>query len=196
LSAFTVYAPLLFIAMTFVFTFPGTRGGLFHSGAALMPFWAALGALGVGDAVAVVARWRRWRVGEATVVFSALLALWACGLGLSTLRGRALVWNNAGAYYARLSLPTSAVVMSNDPPALYYFTGLPGVVVPNAPVERIAEIAARFGVTHVVLDVNRTAPLDELWRRQAVPFFLEHLSYDGTFRVYRVGQNDGSQLPQ
>ncbi len=34
---FFLYLPLLFIAMTFIFTFPGTRGGLFHSGGALLP---------------------------------------------------------------------------------------------------------------------------------------------------------------
>ena len=33
-----LYALLLFIVMTLIFAFPGARGGLFHSGAALLPF--------------------------------------------------------------------------------------------------------------------------------------------------------------
>ncbi len=38
---FFLYAPLLFAAMTLAFTFPGMRGGLFHSGGALLPFFFA-----------------------------------------------------------------------------------------------------------------------------------------------------------
>jgi hypothetical protein len=46
--------------------------------------------------------------------------------------------------------------MINDPSALYYFTGLSGVVVPNAPPNVIPELAKRYGVAYVVLDNNPT----------------------------------------
>jgi hypothetical protein len=60
------------------------------------------------------------------------------------------------------------------------------VVLPNAPPSSISDLAARYGVTHVVVDRNYTQPMEALWRRQDVPFFLEHLYYDGTVRIYRV----------
>jgi len=172
--------------MTFVFTFPGARGGLFHSGAALVPFWAALGAVGLHDALTYIAPRRRWRLSQAKIVFGGALALWAISLSLWTLANKRAEWNNSGAFYTALNLPREAIVMINDPSALYYFTGNMGVVLPNAPPSSISDLAARYGVTHVVVDRNYTQPMEALWRRQDVPFFLEHLYYDGTVRIYRV----------
>ena len=59
LLPFGLYALGLHLAMTFVFPFPGYRGGLLHSAAALIPFWAALGVAGLDDIVEWVARRRR-----------------------------------------------------------------------------------------------------------------------------------------
>jgi hypothetical protein len=55
------------------------------------------------------------------------------------------------------------VLMVNDPAALYYHTGRSGVVVPNADPDVVPEIAARYGVTHLELDVNRTEPFTGLF---------------------------------
>jgi len=186
LGGFLLYAPLLFALMTFIFTFPGARGGLFHSGAALVPFWGALGAVGLHDALTHIAPRRRWRLSQAKIVFGGALALWAISLSLWTLANKRAEWNNSGAFYTALNLPREAIVMINDPSALYYFTGNMGVVLPNAPPSSISDLAARYGVTHVVVDRNYTQPMEALWRRQDVPFFLEHLYYDGTVRIYRV----------
>ncbi len=186
LSGFLLYAPLLFGLMTFIFTFPGARGSLFHSGAALMPFWAALGAVGLHDALVYLAPRRKWRLGQAKVIFGGALAAWAVLLSLMALSNQRAAWHNREASYRTLSLPREAVVMINDPPALYYFTGNMGVVLPNAPPSAISDLAARYGVTHVVLDQNYTKPMETLWRRQAVPFFLDHVYYDGTVRIYRI----------
>lgn len=187
LSGFLLYAPLLFILMTLVFAFPGARGGLFHSGAALMPFWAALGAVGLHDLImALTARRRRWNPNQAKVVFGSALIAWAVLLSVVMLWNKRLEWNNSGAFYEALGLPQEAIVMINDPSALYYFTGNMGVVVPNAPPSSISDLAARYGVTHVVLDRNYPPLMESLWRRQDVPFFLEHRYYNGRVRIYRV----------
>ncbi len=51
LLPFALYAVLLYATMTVGFTFPGVRGGLFHSSAALLPWWFAAAAAGL-DAIA------------------------------------------------------------------------------------------------------------------------------------------------
>ncbi|MBZ0276385.1 MAG: hypothetical protein K8I60_09580, partial [Anaerolineae bacterium] len=85
LRGFWLYALGVHLAMTLVFPFPGYRGGLLHSAAALIPWWAALGVVGLDDTVEWIARRRRqWRAGTAKVIFSAALLAVALFLSLST----------------------------------------------------------------------------------------------------------------
>lgn len=160
-----IYAPALHLVMTFVFAFPGYRGGLFHSSSALLPFWAILGVTGLDSAIAWTAKRRRWRRAQAQAVFSGALIVLAITLSAGIAAARVRSWNDSGAFYRTLArdLPAGAVVMANDPAALYYHSGLGGVVVPNADPGVIPAIAARYGVTHLVLDANRTQPFRGLF---------------------------------
>jgi hypothetical protein len=56
LLPFVLYALLLYAAMTIGFTFPGMRGGLFHSSAALLPWLFAAAAVGLERIAALVSR--------------------------------------------------------------------------------------------------------------------------------------------
>ncbi len=176
-----LYALALHAAMTFVFAFPGYRGGLFHSAAALLPFWAVLSALGLDDGIAWLARRRRWPRAQAQNVFGGAAVVLAVALSLGVLSARLPTWNANGRFYRALTadLPPDAVVMVNDPPSLYYHAGLGGVVVPNADPAVVPEIARRYGVTHLLLDVNRTAPFTDLWLGREQRDFLRLLRVYG-----------------
>jgi len=52
-------------------------GGLFHSAAALLPFWAVLGTLGLDETITTVGRWRNWNVPQAKLVFGGALIVLA-----------------------------------------------------------------------------------------------------------------------
>jgi 4-amino-4-deoxy-L-arabinose transferase-like glycosyltransferase len=190
LSGFILYAPALHLLMTLVFAFPGPRGGLFHSASALLPFWAALGALGLDDVIDWIAPRRRWRPGEAKLFFSGALVVIAASLSLSSLAGKAAQWNAENGRFDVLTreagLSPNDLVMINDPPALYYFTHIGGVVLPDAPPDALRDIAARYGVRYVIVDANRPALLEDLWIGRNIPAFLE-LTYSGNgYRVYRI----------
>lgn len=183
LLPFAVYALGLHLAMTFVFPFPGYRGGLFHSVAALIPFWAALGVLGLDDTVAwVAARRRTWRPRQASRVFSVGLVMLAVALSWNIGQsGR--VSDGTPILYEQLDslLPADAVVMVNDPAALYYFTERGGVVIPNADVQTVPQIAARYGVTHLLLETVSgqyavPAPFD--FDPERLPPFLRRVDVD------------------
>ncbi len=168
-----LYALGLHLAMTFVFAFPGYRGGLFHSSAVLLPFWASLGVAGLDRAVAWLAQRRRWHRAQAQRVFGGAAVVLAAVLALGILSARRSNWNHNADFYRVLGrdLPADAVVMINDPAALYYQAGLSGVVVPNADPDVIPEIAARYGVNTLVLDVNRPQPFTGLFLgREERPF--------------------------
>ncbi len=160
-----LYAAALHLLMTFVFAFPGYRGGLFHSSTALLPFWAVLGTGGLDGGILWLAKRRRWPRTRALHVFGTALVVLAAGISVSILAIRLPDWNDNASFYRTLArdLPPDAMVMVNDPAALYYQTGLPGVVVPNADPDVVPEIAARYGVTYLVLDVNRTDPFTGLF---------------------------------
>ena len=64
--------------MTFVFTFPGPRGGLFHSGGALLPFVFTAALVGLEAVVDwVAARRKGWNAPHARQVLGAGLVLLA-----------------------------------------------------------------------------------------------------------------------
>ncbi|MGQ9850220.1 MAG: ArnT family glycosyltransferase [Aggregatilineaceae bacterium] len=187
IRCFVLYAIVLHLLMTFVFAFPGYRGGLFHSSSALLPFWAVTASVGLEAAIAWAARRRRWRYLEARRIFSAAAVILALALTVSTLRARLAGWNANADSYRRLAglLSPEAVVMVNDPPALYYHTGLAGVVVPNASPDVLPELAARYGVTHLRLDVDRTAPFSGLFLGQETRPYLQ--------LIYREGEETTDQ---
>jgi hypothetical protein len=178
LRAFWLYALGLHVMMTLVFPFPGYRGGLFHSAAALVPWWAALGLLGLDDAVDWLARRRRhWRPQSARLIFSMGLLLMALGLTLAiSLPNRVPPVSGPGEYAELASLvPPDERVMINDPARLYYLTGLGGVVLPAASPEVIPEIARRYGVRYLLLEevtadggIPGAAP-QELWSILTTP---------------------------
>ncbi|MCB9450440.1 MAG: hypothetical protein H6672_03325 [Anaerolineaceae bacterium] len=153
LRGFWLYVLGVHLAMTLVFPFPGYRGGLLHSTAALIPWWAALGVVGLDDVVEWVARRRRqWRAGTAKVIFSAALLAVALFLSLSTGLANRFGSGTPRLYdELRAILPENARVMVNDPAALYYFTGLGGVVLPNESPDVIPDIAQRYGVGYLLL---------------------------------------------
>ncbi len=192
LSGFWLYALGLHLVMTFVFAFPGYRGGLFHSASALVPFWAALGVVGLDDVLAWASRVRRWHLSSARIVFGSALMLWAVAFSVATFAGKISSFNAEGRYFQGIAahLPPDAVVMINDPSALYYFTGISGVVVPNAPPDVIPVLAKRYGVNTLILDRNPTAPMISLSPlaepAQPVPPFLQRTYSSGNVRIYRI----------
>ncbi|MHB8752962.1 MAG: hypothetical protein ACYDBJ_27695, partial [Aggregatilineales bacterium] len=178
LSGFIVYAIGLHALMTFVFAFPGLRGGLLHSAAALVPFWAALGAVGFDEALAWAAKRRRWPLRQAKSIFGAALIGYA--IVFSTLIGARQInsWNGANAFYQQIgtTLIRDSIVMVNDPPAFYYQTGLSAIVVPDSPPDTLATLAARYGVTTVILDENRPNSLADLYSGKVTLPYLRPLS--------------------
>ncbi len=172
-----LYGLLLFLAMTFVFTFAGMRGGFFHSGSALLPFLFAA----VGPGLDIVLRWmaRRlpgWNARRAWPVFAtglvgmalvvSLFALWRAGVLGGT-------WNDRGQHYAQIGNQldaqgaSEAVVMVGDAPAFAWHTGHAAIAIPNNPLDTILVVADRYGARYLVLDGTRPRTTDALYGSDA-----------------------------
>jgi 4-amino-4-deoxy-L-arabinose transferase-like glycosyltransferase len=180
-----LYALGLHLAMTLIFPYPGYRGGLFHSAAALVPWWAALGVVGLDDCIDWIARRRRhWNAGIAKVIFSAALVLVAIFLSVAIVP-RGQMTTETPELYQRLleALPPDARVMINDPAQLYYFTGLGGVTLPNEVPDVILDIARRYDVDYLVLEGmtengGAAAPSKLLSILETPPDFLTPVSFN------------------
>jgi hypothetical protein len=174
---FFLYLPLLFLAMTVAFTFPGMRGGLYHSGGALLPFLFAAAGPGLEVALRWAARrFRGWHVRRAWPVFGAGLvglavlltafALWRAGVLGGDWNDRNSGYDDIGDWLADQGA-AGAVVMVGDAPAFTWHTGQPAIAVPNDPLDTVVSVADRYGARYLVLDSTRPRTTDRLYRGQA-----------------------------
>ncbi|MDH7474041.1 MAG: glycosyltransferase family 39 protein [Anaerolineae bacterium] len=200
-----IYAPLLYAAMTLVFTEPGWRGGWFHSSVAFLPFLYAVAMEGLDVLVGWIARLRRiWDVVQARQVFSAGLVVLAVFLsaflyGQQVLSGQPGVppWNERDQIYPQLitwldeHVPPETLVLVNSPPTFYYFSERPCLTVPNGDVETLLAVARRYGGSILILDHNRPDPLAALYTGELSDpgvelLFVLNDDYIGPVKVYRI----------
>jgi 4-amino-4-deoxy-L-arabinose transferase-like glycosyltransferase len=173
-----LYAVVLFALMTLVFTFPGARGGLFHSGAALLPFFSAAALVGLDASVDWVARrLPHWQPEKSRPVFTVLLVTLALGLTGLVFRQRVIgpdwrspandkrdsVYADIGQWLSNANSFSDSVVAVGNPPGFYYFTHHPSIVIPNGGPDDLFAAMRAFGAGWAVLDANYPAGLKELY---------------------------------
>jgi hypothetical protein len=167
-QAAMIYGVALYLAMSLAFTFPGMRGGMFHSGAALLPFIFVAAMVGL-DAVVdwVAARRATWDAATARRIFTWGLVALAVLVSGAIYAMRARNWNQADAVYATIGKwldgQPKVVVIVNDPPGYVYHTSQPAIAIPNGDVDTLLAAARRYGATWVVLDPNRPVGLAGLY---------------------------------
>jgi hypothetical protein len=170
---FFLYLPLLFLVMTFVFTFPGMRGGLFHSGGALLPFFCAAAGPGLEVALRWAAkRFRGWHVLRAWRVFAAGLvgiavvlttfALWRAGALSGEWNDRDQGYSEIGDWLADQG-EAQTVVMVGNAPGYTWHTGQPAVAIPNEPMDTILVVADLYDADYLILDSARPRSTDDLY---------------------------------
>lgn len=192
LRPLTYYTLFLLIAMSLLFTFPGQRGGLFHSGAALWPWFMALAPAGLSLAVDwTAARLPHWQPERAKRTFAALFVIIAFLLSFVIGLGRLQPDPTAAAYQDMAAhLPPTAVVMVGDPPGFYYHTGRSALSVPNEPLDVLLQVAGRYHATHLLIDDNHPVPLHDLYTGAASsphlsPIYTFTLDEE-TFKLYAI----------
>ena len=190
-----LYATLLFGAMTLLFAFPGARGGLFHSGAALLPFIYGTAVVGLDVAVQGTARRRRrWRAQSARRVFGVALVVIAATLSLFLYNQRVLrnnIWNRADSSYPAIAAwvntqDPAAVVMIGNPPAYRYHGGGLSVITPNEEPATTLEVARRYGVRYLVLDPNSPPPLADVYQNADDQPGLALITTFGNILIFEV----------
>jgi hypothetical protein len=190
MAAALLYAAALFGAMTVLFPLPGVRGGLLHSGGALLPFVFTASLAGLRWAVS---RRRRWNQRQAMRVFGAACIVYAVAVTGYVLFLRLPPWNESHAVYAEIGAELEAIgaepdalVMSNDPPAFYTMTGRGGVPLPNGDETTLLRAARDYGVRYLVVDANVPEGLAALYEDGPTSDALRPLATFGDVALYEI----------
>jgi dolichyl-phosphate-mannose-protein mannosyltransferase len=172
------YGAVLLAAMSLVFTFPGMRGGFFHSAASLLPFWMPAAVAGLDAAVdAAARRLPHWQPKRSRPIFTALLVLIAAGLSIAVFWTRVIgpdpsrpawskmdqAYRDAGAWFRSQGRGDELVVV-NNPPGWYYNTSRSAIVIPSGGRAELLAAMTAFDARWVFLDSNHPAALEALYR--------------------------------
>jgi len=182
------YTIFLLFSMSFIFTFPGMRGAIFHSSSAIWPWSTVLAASGIGIAVDWIAkRLPHWEPDKAKRRFSMLFIMLAFILGIFVSLSRARPGTDADILRQVQELvPEDSIIMAGNAPAVYYHTDLPSLSVPNELVETVYEAASRYGVTHLLLDEDTPAPLEGLYSGEISDPRFTLIEDFGEIKLYKV----------
>jgi hypothetical protein len=175
-----IYQITLFGVMTFVFALPGLRGGYFHSASALLPATFTLAASGLDDVVRWATALRGWHPASARRVFGAAAVGMAACLTIYLVLARVVglplsgqvAWNQTDSVYRQVGQALDQIgagpdtlIMSNNPPGFYYYTGRGGMPVPNGDEQTVLQAARDYDLRFLVIDHNVPTPLVDFFQR-------------------------------
>ena len=193
LLPFFVYAALLYLLLTLVFTFPGARGSMRHSGVALLPWTAVLAVQGIRVTVSWAAqRLPHWNVQRAQIGFTLVAMSASIALSLVILLYNAKVWDQEYDYYQAVAQwlddqgGVNAPIMVTDPPAFYYASGRGAVVTPSNGIDAMIAVADRYRVDYIALEAAHAASLHPLYLGDESSPRLEPLEWIGATHMFRV----------
>lgn len=183
----------LWLAMTFVFTFPGVRGALFHSGGATLPYIFLAAVIGLEHSVRWIAKHRPgWQPRRALPVFRLGLLGLAVLISGFAYAARLPAWQGAHPAYAEIARRLdneAATVMVRNPPAYLYFGGHQAIVVPNEDLPTTLHIAERYQVHYLVIDANYPPRLADLFHQADAdphPELELLVRFNGPVYLYRL----------
>lgn len=181
---------VLFLVMSVVLPFAGSRGSFFHAGAALQPVWFMAAVVGV-ETFALKFRDRRlsitpqiFRVG---LVFGmAILTLYLAYVAIFTND-----WDQFQRKYQRVEAmlvqhraqPTDAILVANAP-GYYVVSNRPSLIVPDENLASVRALASKFGAKFLVLEkAFYTDPMIPVYQN---PASQSGLTYIGEFDDVRI----------
>jgi hypothetical protein len=156
---YLTYAFVLFAFSAIVSAVHVPGGTFIHSASALAPHASVLALEGVAATVAWLgARRRRWNVEQATRVYVAGAIVFAIGVAVWSAVTVHAVWSESRVRFQQVGAALDAAgaarderVMSIDASGTKYWTGHPGVVLVNDPLDTIEKVARAYDIRWLVL---------------------------------------------
>jgi hypothetical protein len=186
---------ILFLVMTVIFPFAGSRGSFFHAGAAFQPYWWTAAPIGLDAVIAWARRKGRFTEQNALVFFQGILVLLAILLTAYLVSFRVLSgWAKEDVVYPQVEqkllesgIGPQDVVIVRNPPGYYLASRRESISLPFGDESTILAVAKKFGARYLVLEKEGTFDsIQDLYDHpQANPSF-KYLGEVDSARLYRI----------
>jgi len=155
---------LLFVVMTVIFPFAGSRGSFFHAGAAFQPFWWVAAPIGLDAVLSWFQKRGQFADKNAPYFFQGILVLLAVFMTLYLVNLRVLSgWAKDDVIYASVEkmfqdngINSKDVVIVRNPPGYYIHSGRSAISLPFGNESTILQVAERYGAGYLVLEKGGT----------------------------------------
>jgi hypothetical protein len=185
----------LFLVMTIIFPFAGSRGSFFHAGAALQPLFWALTPFALDEVVA----WARSRgrfTNHAYVVFRIILIQVVIMLSIWVVWARVIQngWEEGELAYPAVeqflvehgATPGESIIVLSAP-GYYMMTGRPAFVQPYGDVDTLLAVAKRYDIHYFAFEAQgKLENLRDLYDHPEMYPEIEYLGEVNDTRIYRI----------
>jgi hypothetical protein len=185
----------LFLVMTFIFPFAGSRGAFFHAGAALQPMWWSLAPLGL-DAILASLRKRNWGNDQTRVIFRSALVMIAVILTsyVVYLRLFDLGWKENQENYSEVEqflikqgVEANDIVIVRNAPGYYLQTDRSAISFPYGDEQTILDVSKQFGAYYLVMEPEaRKEPINILYQDTHGNSQFIYLGDVDDTRIYKI----------
>ena len=156
---------ILFVVMTIVFPFAGSRGSFFHAGAAFQPYWWVAAPMGL-DVILAWARQRgQFTDRNAPYFLQGMLVLLAVFMTAYLVNFRVIAsgWAQDDVIYPEVEeefldqgIHPEEVVIVRNPPGYFITSGRPAIALPFGDESTILTVAEKFDGRYLVLEKDGT----------------------------------------
>jgi hypothetical protein len=186
---------LLFLVMTVIFPFAGSRGSFFHAGAAFQPYWWVAAPVGLDATISWARSKGRFTEEKAPLFFQAILVLLAVLGTFYLVNIRVLSgWAKDDVIYPQVEQKLIAsgigpgdVVIVRNPPGYYFASRRDSISLPFGDEATLLAVARKFGARYLVLEKGGTfESIQDLYNNpQDNPSFT-YLGEVDSARLYRI----------
>jgi hypothetical protein len=187
---------ILLVVMTLVFPLAGARGGFYHAGAALQPFWWALAPLGLARLVDTLYQRKILTAKHAGTVFQGMLVLVCMLLSGVILQVRILQpgWQPEEELYIEVEQflvesganPDEIAIVRN-PAGYYLVSGRPTIVMPPGGPDAVMAVGARYEAKYFVLEPGGVLEeYQDIYENYESHQGLEYLGEVDSARIYAL----------
>jgi hypothetical protein len=184
---------ILFLVMTLIFPFAGSRGAFFHSGAALQPMWWTLAPLGL-EAILASLRKRGWGNDLGRVMFRSGLVMIAVILTVFVTYFRLfdLGWSEGQENYPAVEqflqkngIESKDLVIVRNAPGYYLETNRSAISIPYGDEQAILDVSKQFGAYYLVMEPESLIePIKKIIQDPGSQFI--YLGEVDDTRIYRI----------